>query len=146
MTPTAVTMRIARGDIVPGPDGKLSLHDVDHLRRTQRVLSGGSDRNNNLLKVRVHAGAVKIKEIELRFKRLEARSVERDDVTAVVSGISDQIVTRIGSWAERYAEVVARDLDIEIEEAAAVLQTFSDLARVELGDIRAEAAETLRRL
>jgi hypothetical protein len=142
----AVGYAIARGDIKPGPDGRLTRLDADLLRRTARFRAGGAGANAALVNVRVHALAVKVKEMELRFKRLQSRSVERDLVAAGLDQAADRVLGRLGTWAERYAEVVAAELEINIDEATAVLRAFSDHALSELGDIRAEGAETLRRL
>lgn len=143
-----VAYHIAKGHISRGADGRLNRADAQMLRQQRRVLTDQPTdaRGSNLLKVRVRAGAVKIKRLRLEYTKLQQRTVERSLIAAKLQDSGRTVLAQLASWPDRYAEQLAGDLGLAVEAARAVLQQFSELAVVELGDVAAEADALLRRI
>jgi hypothetical protein len=146
LTDQAVSYHATVGHITPGPDGKYTERDVATLRSMQRVQEASSDRTANLLRIKVHAGAVKVRQTQLKFREIEAKTADRAEVIATIGHQADAITDRIHTWSQRYSADLALMLGVEPAVAGDILQELSELALAELGSIKDEGEMVLGRL
>jgi hypothetical protein len=143
---SSLRYHLQTGTLRAGADGRLSRSDVEALRDSRRVDAVQDERSAALLKARVSGGAVKLKNLRLSVAALQARTVERATVEAAMDESTVAVLAMIKSWPDRHAERIAAELDIPPGAARELLAEFADLALAELGDIRAEGDDLLRRL
>jgi hypothetical protein len=143
---SAIRYHAAQGRIKRMPNGKWNPADAEALANARHVKAGSAEPNNaKLLKVRVLAGAMKTRRINLSVNEAQSRTIERQPLEAALREQCDGVTERVGSWPPRYAAALTTELECDPQTAGAILAEFSEIALQELGDIHAEALRLLGR-